>query len=99
MWRNASKTDKKIGIATVYRFLKKEVKNNRLHSYICNRKKIYSTNEQGHSHFVCEKCGKVEHIKMDSLEFLKNKIKGEICHIQMDITGICEKCKDKSETN
>lgn len=89
----ANKKDSKIGIATVYRFLKEKTKSGEIHSYNCNRKSIYSNQKKSHCHFICEKCGKTEHIEINSLDFLKNKTKNTICHFQVDIMGICEKCK------
>ena len=88
-----NKKDLKIGIATVYRFLKELVSKSQIHSYICNRKTIYSLENNSHCHFTCEKCGKVEHIKVDSLDFLKDKIEGSICHFQIDVSGICSSCR------
>lgn len=81
-----------IGIATIYRFLNKSVKNGELHAYQCNRKFIYSSSKKNHSHFLCEKCAEVKHINLNKLDFLNSQIKGKVCHIQIDITGICEKC-------
>ena len=87
------KNRKSIGIATVYRFLKELKKNRKIHSYICARKTIYSRNKSSHCHFICEKCGKVEHIKVDSLDFINKKINGSICHFQIDVQGVCKDCK------
>lgn len=88
-----NKKNKKIGIATIYRFLKNLTKKGKLHSYLCDRKTIYSIHKKSHCHFICEKCGKTEHIEIKNIDFIKNKIKNTICHFQIDISGICEKCK------
>jgi Fe2+ or Zn2+ uptake regulation protein len=88
----AKKKDLKLGIATVYRFLSDLVNKRQIHSYVCNRKTIYSTKDNSHCHFICEKCGKIEHIQVNSLDFIKNKIKGSICHFQIDVSGLCDKC-------
>ncbi|MCA9487936.1 MAG: transcriptional repressor [Nanoarchaeota archaeon] len=88
----ANKIDEKIGIATIYRFLKELTKKGELHSYLCNRKKIYSKNKKSHCHFKCKRCGKSSHINIESLDFLKKQIKSPICHFQIDITGTCENC-------
>ena len=93
IYRAAQKKDKTIGIATVYRYLKFLKNHNRLHSYVCDRKTIYSVEDKNHCHFTCEQCGRLEHIHIQSLDFLKRHIGGEICHFQIDVTGICEKCK------
>ena len=89
-----SKTKKKgIGIATVYRYLKSlELKGN-IHSYICNNKKIYSINEKNHAHFTCEICKDKKHIKIHKVDFLQEATEEDVCHFQIDITGICKKCK------
>jgi len=86
------KEDKTIGIATIYRFLKELNKKEEIHLYICSRKRIYSVKSNNHCHFICEKCGKISHFDIDQINFLKNKTNGEICHFQVDVYGICEKC-------
>jgi len=88
------KEDKNVGIATVYRFLKDRARKEHIHSYECNRRKIYSAKTDNHCHFICEKCHKIEHFNVSKVEFLKGKIKGDICHFQIDVYGICEKCKE-----
>ena len=95
LYGQVSKKNKKMGIATVYRFLKKLVKKGKIHSYSCNRKTIYSSNAKSHCHFTCEDCGDVEHINLKKLDFIKKEVKGDICHFQIDITGVCEKCQSK----
>jgi len=86
---------KKIGIATVYRFLKDAEKNHELHSYLCNRRSLYSRNSHNHCHFICEKCGKMTHFNVDSIDPITKKIKGNICHFQIEVNGICEDCLKK----
>jgi len=84
-----------IGIATIYRFLKELRREGKVHSYSCNRNILYSLSNSDHCHFTCENCGKTEHISLEDISPIKNKVKGEICHIQIDIHGLCEKCKKK----
>ena len=91
----ANKKDSNLGIATVYRFLNDLTNKRQIHSYVCNRKTIYSIDENSHCHFTCQKCGKVEHIQVSSLDFIKNKINGSICHFQIDISGLCNQCSKK----
>jgi len=88
----SKKKDSHLGIATIYRFLSDLTDKSKLHSYICNRKTIYSSQDNSHCHFTCKKCGKIEHIKVNSLDFIKNKINGQICHFQIDVTGLCKEC-------
>lgn len=93
----AKTKDQAIGIATVYRFLKDQVNSGTLHTYQCNRKTIYSTSSRNHAHFICERCGNTSHIKTDDLTSITKKITETICHIQIDITGICKECTKKSK--
>lgn len=93
LYERAVKKDKNLGIATVYRVLKDMKNKHNLHSYICDRKIIYSKENRNHCHFICEKCGRIDHIHLDKLDFLKKNIHGDICHIQIDVNGICDKCR------
>ena len=87
--------DKNIGIATIYRFLSEKENNHELHSYTCERKKVYSRSDVQHCLFICEKCGKTEHLKIEKIDFLKSKIQGEMCHFQIDVHGVCNACLKK----
>ncbi len=82
----------KIGIATVYRFLKESATQGTLHAFGCGKKTVYSRNLKNHSHFICEKCGSIEHINVEKIDFLKERNLGEICHVQINVTGVCKKC-------
>ena len=95
LYERVAKKNSKIGIATIYRFLKKRSKEGKIHTYSCNRKTIYSSNIKNHCHFTCKNCGDVKHINLKKIDFLNNEVKGSICHFQIDINGICEQCKTK----
>ena len=41
---------------------------------------------------ICEKCGNIEHIHIEKLDFLKERNLGDICHVQINVTGVCKKC-------
>ena len=84
----------KIGIATVYRFLKKLTEEGKIHSYSCNRRVIYSSDLRSHCHFTCEECGEISHVNVEKLDFLKEKVRGDVCHFQINIAGVCEKCQE-----
>jgi len=88
------KKNKNIGIATIYRFLKEANKKRDLHSYTCERKVIYSKEDNNHCHFICQKCHKIMHFDVQNIDILKKKIKGNICHFQIDVHGICDECID-----
>ncbi len=82
-----------ISLATIYRFLKEQEKNNELYMYRCEGRSIYSKHKKSHCHFICEETGKVIHFDIDSLDFLKNKIPGDINSFHIEVRGICKKCK------
>jgi len=87
------KEDLRVGIATVYRFLKSKVKTDEIHSYYCDRRQVFSTHDNSHCHFMCTNCGKTTHIKVKDLDFIKKGIDGKVCHFQIDIHGICKDCQ------
>lgn len=91
-----SKLQNKIGIATVYRFLNDMVKERLIHKFTCERKGLYSKKGMSHSHFICEICGVSKHINLDKIDFLKKFINEDLCHVQIEISGICSSCKNKS---
>ncbi len=96
-FKDIQKKKRKIGIATIYRFLNEKVKKNELHSYSCNRRTLFSTEKKTHAHFSCEVCKTQKHLEIKNVDFLKNEISGEVCHFQLDITGVCEKCLKKEK--
>ena len=92
LYKKVSKNNSKIGIATIYRFLNDLTNNGEIHSFLCNRKTIYSNSKKNHCHFACEKCGERKHIDIKKLDFLNQQVDGKVCHFQIDVTGICNKC-------
>lgn len=48
-----------------------------------------------HSHFICEVCGSKKHIAIDKIDFMKKLKDEEVCHIQIEINGICKDRKIK----
>ena len=95
LFSSIRKEQKGVGIATIYRFLADLKKKKQLHSYSCNKKSIYSRDDHHHCHFVCEECGKTQHFTASSLDFLQKSVRGSICHIQIDVHGICESCQKR----
>ena len=87
--------DSRIGIATVYRFLKYLEDKGEIHSYLCNNHRIYSSTKDNHIHFTCEKCGVIKHLSAKNLDFLQEVVHDQVCHFQIDISGICNLCKRK----
>ncbi len=97
LMKQTSKKGLSIGIATVYRFLRKKSKNSELHHYTCKGKRIYSIDKRIHSHFICKQCGRTNPFNMEDISAIRKSVKGEICHFQLDVYGICEQCKKQNE--
>lgn len=95
LFKLARKKDSQIGIATIYRFLNDLKHKNKICTYICDRRALYSREKNSHCHYVCERTGKIIHFDIDSLDFLKkikDKIPGTISSFQLEIRGTCQKC-------
>jgi len=92
LYRNVMKRDSRIGIATIYRFLKELRESHQLHSYLCARRLVYSKELNNHGHFICQRCNRIIHFDVDSIDFLVKKFKGTICHFLIDVSGICDQC-------
>jgi Fur family ferric uptake transcriptional regulator len=84
--------DSRIGIATVYRFLREAKEFGDVHAYECEGKTVYSTSKKDHCHFTCKKCGAVVHFSVQSLDFLKKKIDGDVNQFQISVEGLCRNC-------
>ncbi len=99
LFEKVHQIDPSIGIATVYRYLKDLRKQRALHSYVCDRRLIYSLQDNNHCHFICQRCDRVQHFDIDKVDFIKGSIRGDICHFQIDVHGICEHClRDATKT-
>ncbi len=92
LYKSIKKKYPEIGLATIYRFMKDLRKTKQIHTYICNKKFLYSNEKRSHCHFICEETGKITHFDIDSLDFLKDKIPGSISSFQIEIKGKCKKC-------
>lgn len=88
----ANKTES-ISQATIYRFLKEQVDENTLFEYRCEGSRVFTTQKRSHCHFVCEKTGKVIHFDVDSIDFLQDKIPGDIHSFQIEVRGVCKDCE------
>jgi Fur family zinc uptake transcriptional regulator len=91
-----NKKETNLSIATIYRYLNELVKGGEIHSYICNRRTLYSKGRNSHCHYICEKTGRITHFEIGNLDFLKHvkdKIPGTINSFQLEIKGICDDCK------
>jgi len=98
IYENVTEKKKKIGLATIYRFLNKLEKDGEIHSFVCGNKKVYSSNKTNHVHYKCERCGKVKHITIKNLDFLSESM-DDVCHFQIELAGICLECKNIAKAN
>ncbi|HLF55141.1 MAG TPA: transcriptional repressor [Candidatus Nanoarchaeia archaeon] len=92
LYESVRKNDSRIGIATVYRFLRDAKDSGDLYAYECEGKTVYSTAKKDHCHFVCKKCGKIVHFNVHSLDFLKKRIDGSVNQFQISVEGLCRNC-------
>ena len=88
---SVSKKDSKVGIATIYRYLKDLREKDQIYSYSCSGKTIYSNEKKSHCHFECVETGEIVHFEIDNLDFLKDKIPGNIESFQLEVKGVCRK--------
>jgi Fe2+ or Zn2+ uptake regulation protein len=91
----ARRADARIGIATVYRYLGDASAKDHLHAFLCGRKTVYTRTDDTHCHFTCTRCGTVRHFAITEADFLKD-VPGTVCHLQLDVHGICETCAKKN---
>jgi Fe2+ or Zn2+ uptake regulation protein len=89
------KENNRISRATMFRFLKELRKKSKITSFICNRKLLYTLNHNNHAHFICELCGTKQHISIKDLSSLAKSVSGSLCHFNLDMYGMCERCKEK----
>ena len=95
LYEKIAKKEKGIGLATIYRFLNALEQEGEVHSFLCGTKRVYSNNKKSHAHFRCEKCGNLKHIKIKNVDFLNESLHDEICHFQIELSGICSGCRNK----
>jgi len=81
----------KISLGTVYRVLKSLEKKGEIQELACNVSH-FDGDTSFHSHFICEKCGKIYDIFNKNF-FKKNLKVGEIKNYKVYFYGICKKCK------
>jgi len=88
-----------VGKATIYRYLAELREEHHLHSYLCDRRLVYSKNLNSHGHFTCQRCGRIIHFEVDSIDFLVNKFRGTLCHFLIDVSGVCDECSEKGNSD
>lgn len=90
-----------LGLPTVYRILDELSKAGILIRFLSEdrqlRYMLCSHPYEHHHHFTCRKCKKVEEVDFCNFqgvsEFIENKLKAKIESHQLQIEGLCSKCK------
>ena len=88
-----------ISLATIYKNINAMVENNLLVEVkLPYQKNVYEIVKQKHSHFVCQKCGKIEDFNIDLIQidkYLSKTYNYEIHSKILIVSGICLECKSK----
>jgi len=88
-----------ISLATIYKNINAMIENNLLVEIkIPYQKSVYEITKQKHSHFICEKCGKIEDFIIDLDEInlhLQKKYHYQISSNIFIVSGVCSTCQTK----
>ncbi|MFV0556769.1 MAG: Fur family transcriptional regulator [Lactovum sp.] len=93
--------EKQVGLTTIYRQLDKLVKNGQVRKYIIagNASTFYeyiADPHEAHSHYKCENCGEIIHLKCDSLEDLSEHLLAhhgfQVNQAKTVFYGSCKSC-------
>lgn len=90
--------DSKMGIATLYRKLKKLTQMGKIKKIEgLEQSAHFDHNTHEHYHFICSKCGKIYDVDKEMAKEFKSEILKKYGHdaLSMEITfkGICKNCK------
>lgn len=100
IYNDLKTNDTHLGIATVYRNLKSLVDEGVLKEMNIEKQGVrYDLHEEQHDHFICDSCGQIQNIVLDSFYDVKKEIEktthGIITDKDILIHGICEHCLHK----
>ena len=87
--------DASIGIATVYRNLRKMVAQGLISEVSWKNVKYYTRHPFSNAFFVCEKCGRMLRVDIPITDqnYLSNEIGMSVNRWKMRFEGICEECE------
>ena len=90
--------DVNVGIATVYRNLKKMVSQGLISEVSWKNVKYYTRHPFSDAFFVCERCGKMLRIDIQiaDQDYLSNEIGMSVNRWKMRFEGICEDCESRT---
>lgn len=84
-----------VGQATIYRQLKEMSRRGELHHFRHGRTMVYSAHPNNVVHFICERCAAARPIRLQQVDFIglvQKQTGRKVCHFQLDVFGVCEKC-------
>ncbi|NPA82302.1 MAG: transcriptional repressor [Epsilonproteobacteria bacterium] len=88
-----------LSLATVYKNIHAMMDKNFIKEVkIPNVKSKFELTKNDHAHIICEKCGKVEDVDVNSLSIIKEveeKSSYKIDHTDLIFSGICPECLTK----
>ncbi len=97
IYKEAKTTNPTMSLATVYKNITSLIETKLLKEVaINNQKSKYELSKEPHSHLICKECGSLEDIDSNNLFTLNNdKIDFDIEEVELNIYGVCNKCKNK----
>lgn len=87
--------EKDIGLATVYRNLKKMVSQGLISEVSWNDVRYYTRHPFSNAFFVCEKCGNMIRVDIPIADqnYLSDEIGMQVSGWRMTFRGICRRCE------
>jgi Fe2+ or Zn2+ uptake regulation protein len=93
--QNLMRADANVGIATVYRNLRKLVSQGMISEVSWKDVRYYTRHPFSNAFFVCEKCDKMFRIDIPIADqtYLSDEIGMRVCRWRMTFEGTCEECE------
>lgn len=93
--------DEKIGIATIYRHLKRLVEEGVIGELNVEKQGVrYDLLDHEHYHFICESCKEITNFEYSTIQLANREIEaitnGKVHNKSVIVHGICEKCLEKN---
>lgn len=94
VWNHVKKTLLTVTRESIYRILNEFAATGILHRLDHLDSARYDSQTCPHGHFICEKCGKITDFALpDNTILPANPVAGKANHIELRISGVCEKCE------
>lgn len=100
VWSQVKKNFPAITRESVYRILNEFVRVGIIYRLDHVTSACYDSQTGPHGHFICETCGEITDFAMPSEVTLPiDSVNGKVRHIELRITGICDKCNQVKTLN